>query len=493
MHDERLSSDPRSDSRNSVSAFGLILIFLFALVPRMSGLTTVYNLDENWGASVRVLTGDLNGAAGLNMPLISYINAVSFVVLFAVGRLIGIWASVGEFRAQYFSDMTPFVFAGRFASACIGAASAPLAVLIGCRMGLTRLAAIVVGVLVALLPINVLLSHFARPDIGAASAILFLCWTILRKLDEPDAKGADILIGVAVAFALSIKQTNLFVAFPALVGLLGLLIADKRLSWSRIVGGLLVSIVTCVLVAIPLTIGVLRDVHSFLDYQRVSAVINARPGSLEQFARKCVPIFIANIGGTTAAGAVAYVLGPFIRRDARFLLFWASAAIGFIIFSVLAGGGVENRFVLPYVELGFTFGCIALLSQCERSGRTRFGAIALTVAIFASVSLGSLMLAREAIVPPVSATCGDLLRTIADPMHDKILSHDYIVHGGPASECSLGRSCRGTARAAGEEVQDRARTKARRAPEGSSQRQICDGLLHAQLPFCHGWTAGSRP
>jgi hypothetical protein len=236
-------------------------------------------------------------------------------------------------------------------------------------------------------------------------------------------KGADVLLGVAVAFALSIKQTNLFVVFPALAGCLLLLIADRQLTRSRMAQGLLISLVTCIIVAIPLTIGVLGNIREFFDYQRVSATINTRQATFAEFAANSVPFFLHNIGGLTAAGLVTYLLAPFIRRDARFLLFWMSAAIGFSGFSYLAGGSITPRYVLPFVELAFTFGCIAIMSLYERSSRGRLVASCLGALVLASELVGSGTLVKEGLTTPISAKCAEVLAKVADPSHDKILAN----------------------------------------------------------------------
>ena len=408
---------------STVPTWALLLLFLTALAMRVSGLLTATNGDENWHASVRVLLGDLSGDAGLNMPLVNYINATSFVVLFAVGRLIGVWTSLADFRAQYFSDLTPFLFAGRLAAASLGALSAPLAASIASRLQLAVVPSTLVGLLVALLPINVLVSHFARPDVGAATAVLFLCWAILYKLDKPLDRRTDIVLGIAVAFALSIKQTNLFVVVPALAGCLAMLIADRQLTRSRLVQGVLIAIVTCIVVAIPLTIGVLSDIRGFLDYQRVSAAINSRQTTFVEFAANSIPFFLDNIGGLTAAGLVAYLSAPFVRRDARFLLFWISAAIGFCSFSYLAGRSISPRYVLPYVELAFTFGCIAIMSLYHRSVWSRLVASCLMALLGISELAGSLTLVREGLIPPISVEVAEVLAKTVDPAHDKILAN----------------------------------------------------------------------
>ena len=402
----------------------LLLLFFTSLALRLSGLLTITNGDENWHASVRILAGDLSGDAGLNMPLVNYLNAASFVVLYAFGRLVGVWTSLEDFRAQYFADLSPFIFSGRLVSASLGALSAPLAAAIAGRLRLPRTSSIMVGILVALLPINVLVSHFARPDVGAAAAVLFLCWTMLRKLDEPDSKWADVQVGAAIAFTLSIKQTTLFVVAPLLGGYVALLISEQRISRSRLAQGILVSIATSVVVAIPLTIGVLADLRGFLDYQRVSAAINTRQTSFAEFVAGSVPFFLNNIGGLTAAGLVAYLAAPFFRSDARFLVLWASAAIGFCAFSYLAGRSISPRYVLPYVELAFTCGCIALMSTARQS-RPGWTAAAwcLSALVFVSALWGTGTLVKEGLTAPLSTKIADVLVRIADPSRDKILSN----------------------------------------------------------------------
>ena len=86
----------------------------------------------------------------------------------------------------------------------------------------------------ALFPMNVWLSHIAKPDSGVATAILLVAWSLLRRLDRPLARGADILVGFAFAFAVSFKQTAIFVVAPLFVGFVALLRLDCGLPWPRI-------------------------------------------------------------------------------------------------------------------------------------------------------------------------------------------------------------------------------------------------------------------
>ena len=251
----------------------LVLLFSMALLPRITGLITFFNADEDWGASVRVLTGDLSGWTSQTLPLVNYLNAASFVPLYAVGRLVGVWHGTADFRAQYFRDPTPFIFAGRFVAACLGALTAVLAALIAGRLGLSRRSSLLVGAMVAVYPMDVWLSHLAKTDSGVAFGVLLLAWSILCKLDNPASKGADALVGLALAVVVSFKQTAILVAPPLLLGMTALLRWDCDRPWSGIARGLVVSLAACVLAWIPMNLGALLDFKNFLEWQRFTLVI----------------------------------------------------------------------------------------------------------------------------------------------------------------------------------------------------------------------------
>ncbi len=318
-----------SCSPGSIGVRQLVLLFSLALLPRITGLVTFKNPDELWGPSVRVLTGDLSAGTSQTLPLVNYLNAASFVPLYAIGRLVGVWQGTADFRAQYFRDPTPFIFAGRFVTACFGALSAPLAVLIAGHLGLTRRSSLIVGCMVALFPINVWLSHVAKPDSGVATAILLVAWSLLRRLDGPPAMGADILVGFAFAFAVSFKQTAIFLVAPLFVGFVALLRLDCGLPWARIARGLLVTLAASICAWVPMSIGVLLDIKGFLEWQRLALIsVERAPSAIGQQIADVGSLFAGNITGLTAAGLVAWLVAPFVRRDRKFLVLWGSSAFG---------------------------------------------------------------------------------------------------------------------------------------------------------------------
>jgi len=461
----------------------LFLLFFLALLPRITGLLTFFNADENWSASVRVLTGELSGGAGVTLPLINYLNAASYVLLYAIGRLIGVWHGTADFRAQYFSDRTPFIFSGRLVAASLGALSAPLAALIASRLGLTRRSSLIVGGLVALLPVNIWLSHVAKPDSGAAFGVLLLAWSILRKLDDPEAKGADVMVGVALAIAVSFKQTVLFAAAPALAGFVALLRWDCKLPWSRIVRGLLVVLAACVLASVLFNIGVLLDIGGFLDYQRVIVMVQRRPATAYQLAMNVLPIIAGNITGLTAAGLMAWLFAPCVRHDRKFLLLWASSAFAYAVVSAISGSTIQPRYFLPYDVLAFMLGCVAVLSLSERNGLFKLVGVSLAIAVLACEAVGSVEVMRQAMTTPLSARCAQVIKAIADPEQDRILAANVQLVGVPVSAAADDEDRARLERLAkkyGVKLPDRAKEKISR--RGDRAR----GYFVRQLPFAHG-------
>jgi hypothetical protein len=425
-----------SYQQRGISAWRLALLFALALLPRVTGLITFENVDEVWGASVRVLTGDLTGGTSQTLPLIHYLYAASYVLLYAIGRLVGAWHGTADFRAQYFHDPTPFIFAGRFVSACLGALSAPLSALIARRLGLSRSSSLIVGGLVALFPMNVWVSHNGKADSGVAVGVLLLAWSILRKLDDPESKSDDVMVGVALAVAVSFKQTALLVVAPCLVGLMALLRWDCNLPWPRIARGLLVTSVASILAWVPMNIGILLDIKGFLDWQRLTLISVESGGSATayQIAKTAFRTLAKSIDGLTAAGLMTWLFSPFVRRDRKFAMLWGSSAFAYVAVNVASPVPEQfARYYLPYNELAFTLGCVAALSLVEREGRSRAVGLFLTAAVLACSGAGSIEVVRQAMTTPMAARCSRVIEAIAHPERDKILAGRLYMLGVPVS------------------------------------------------------------
>jgi hypothetical protein len=206
-----------------------------------------------------------------------------------------------------------------------------------------------------------------------------------------------------------------------------ILLWERQLPLSQIARGLLVSLLACVVAWAPMNIGILVDIPGFLDYQRATAVVMSRKATPYQIAQIITPMIAGNITGLTAAGMLAWLFAPFVRRDVKFLMLWISVAIGFVAFSAVSGGlHVAPRYLLPFDELAFTLGCIAVLSLAQREGRSRLVGSLLMIAILASEAVGTAGVVKQATTAPMSSRCSEVLRSIAEPGRDKILAGSSV-------------------------------------------------------------------
>jgi len=426
MHDSR--SWPRFRSPSS----GLIVLFFLALLLRIIGLIGFTNEDEKGmlATAVRVLAGEIVPYSHVFTSFYCYLNAAALVPLYAIGRGIGIWHSTDEFRSQYFSDPTPFFFAIRLVTACLGALCAPLAASIANRLGLAWRSSLIVGCIAVFWPHSVLSSHVGKPDIGSAFAILLLVWSILRKTDNPRSKWGDVTVGVVLAIALSFKQTNVLLAPLVFVGLTTVMNWGDKQSWAEFVRPLLIASGVCVLVLIPANIGDVLDLRSFLEYQRWQAKTQWMEGSAYEIARALVLTLAATI---TIPGFIAWLIGPVVRQDRRFLVLWVSSVIGLLAFAALSGPRIYAYRLPPFAVLALTLGSIAAMSLWERKGVSKLVGLSLAIAILCYTLAGSFEVVRQAAAVPTPTRVANVIRAIGEPDRGKILATKLATVGLPVS------------------------------------------------------------
>jgi 4-amino-4-deoxy-L-arabinose transferase-like glycosyltransferase len=407
-----------SNSRNRAYIF---LLFVFALTLRITGLLGFVYGDEEWGNAVRVLAGELSPKS-IYPPLFYYLCAAGYAVMFAFGRLVGIWYSTADFRAQYFANPTPFIFTGRLVSAILGALSVPLAVMIARGLSLSRRSALLVGLLVCLLPNDVYYSHIGKSDPAAATAVLLLAWSVLRKLDEPDGRGVDALIGASSALAVSFKQTSVFLVLTLIAGMVVALSWGNRLPMARIARGLLVAGTIAILAYIPMNIGIFLDLKNFLEYQAFLRQMYTKSDPIAVSAHRVLSVLSDNWRGMTIAGLAAGLLAVCVRRDSKFLLLWIAAVTSIFAIAALSGSTLRIQYLLPAGLLLYTLGCVAVATLVERKSIARWIGLLATMAILCSASIGSFQVAAQLMKVPTKFRVGEAIMKFCRPERDKILS-----------------------------------------------------------------------
>src|SRR5579863_10290952 len=122
-----------------IGLWWLIGLLLLALAIRCIGLLWgAIGADENISDPAKVLTGQLIPTSHYYPPLLNYLTAAGYVVLYAIGIPLRLWRNTAEFRAAYFDDPNPFLLVLRLVVAVTGAVAAPLSAAIAARLGLSR-------------------------------------------------------------------------------------------------------------------------------------------------------------------------------------------------------------------------------------------------------------------------------------------------------------------------------------------------------------------
>jgi hypothetical protein len=389
-------------------------LFLLALAVRCLGLLWGAKIgDENTGYPVRVLSGQLRLPGDFYPPLYHYLHAIGIAAMFVAGRLIGVWHSVEAFKAQYFTDVTPFLFAIRMVTAITGALAAPLSAGIAARLRAGRFGSLAAGVLMALFPVNVWLCHFAKNDIGLVTSVLLAAWVALSIIDQPDRRLFHVLFGAASALMVSFKQSAVFFLVPLWMGLALILLVVNRRLWPAS----LVDIGTWAAVGavawVPLNLGILLAPRDYLKFQvLVSQLWIGREGD---WAR-VVAALAGRLTGATPLGLLLGLLSPLLVRTEKVALLWASSVVGLSLLLIVGGPIDVARHLMPYTTLLFLLGVVSavFLANQHRRITCATGFLSL-IALLAWSGSGTAEVVRQALALPMKNRILSVLPRIAQP------------------------------------------------------------------------------
>ena len=394
---------------------GLLAI---ALLLRVTGVDFGYFLgDERINEGAKVLSGQLVPTEHYYPPLMNYLNAVAFAVLFGVGLVLQLWDSLGGFRAQYFEDPTAFYIAGRTMTALTGAVLAPLFYLILRALDMAPRAALLGGLLAALFPLAVYLSHIAKGDIALASSVTACVWAVLERHRTERPVRWDIVLGVTVVLAASFKHSAVFLIAPMM------LVHAVSLALATSVGTMLRSAGTALLTAVllwpVLNIGIVLDLQNFLEYQRIQSVMSVRDDglgtALAMMAGQAVDVVLGVNPVLAALGVLfpAYLLSPFCRLPRRGLLagLWVAMLTGTLIVASIVGTRQPEHLWIANFTLLLLFATLIVADLAGRAGRgpvTTAGwglaGIALVLGLW-----GSGTVLQQALTTPVTAQVDALM------------------------------------------------------------------------------------
>lgn len=387
----------------------VITLFLAAFAVRALGADYGYfHGDERINEAAKVLTGDIVPGQHFYPPLIHYVNAVGLAGLFALGLAQDWWTGAGDFRSQYFSDPTVFYVTARLVTAAFGAVMAPLFYLVARRCDLDGWRAWAVGLLGALFPLAVFMSHIAKGDVALATATIAVFWAFLARMDAGRPGRWDIWLGIFAVLVVSFKQSGVFVLAPLAFGAMGLIgWTEGMRAMGRSLGRALLAVV---LLWPVLNIGILLDFNNFLAFQKIQAVMSLRmeAGVWSGFATLGGRALTLVLGLNPVMAAVALIAPVLlvmpaceVRRKPALLVIWASLMLGTLLMAAMVGPRQpEHLWIANFAGfLLLAALCLAGLSETVSPlGKAALAAFALGGTLTAA---GAGIALTEALAPPL--------------------------------------------------------------------------------------------
>jgi len=412
----------------------IITLFLLALLVRVIGINYGYWLgDENINSAAKVLSGNVVPDQHFYPPLLNYITAIFFGILYVVGRLFVSWYDVAEFRAHYFSDPTPFYITARLVVALISSALAPLFYLIAREYGLKSKHAFIVGLLGVLIPGMVFLSHIAKSDVPLSVCVVLVFYLSLKKIKAPSSIFIDVFLGIAVALALSFKQSYIFILIPYFSIFLFLFYKEGH-KFRLFLKSLLIIFFTSLISWAVFNIGIILDFNDFLDYQKIQTVMSVRDDK-DFLAGVSVwwSIVADSYLGISTLGVILFLASPTIilfkessgasARDYLFLALWVSLMLGSLVVMYLSGERQQSGLWVPYMTGMQLIAALFLMLLLPRLQGVYLISLKALTCLFLLVSLyGVVVVDKQAIARPIVLSVEDYLRENYQEQDQKILS-----------------------------------------------------------------------
>ena len=413
-----------------IRAQHLVVLYLIALAVRVVGVWwgAPYG-DERPQYAARVLVGELVPADHFYPPLLYYIHAVAYVVLFAVGRLVAMWHDLGEFREAFFERPHLFTVTCRLVVAMFAAGIAPLGAIIARRLGVGVRWAWVVGLVIGLHPVSVWWSHVSKPQMPMATGVFLMTAAVLYAVDRPGRRRPWIYLGLAIAIAVAFKQTAAFFALSMTLGLGITQAVVHRIGFRELLtrGGLLG--LSALLLWCPLSVGVLMDLEGFIAYQEIQAAMSNRSASFGEIAGLLVPMLGSTVEGATWPGLLIGLAAPFLNRSPKHLLLFGSNVSALVLVVMIAGPRITPALLLPFTGLFLLHGVIAcaLYAQAEGSRPKRVGQLGVLICL-AGVTWGTQTVVVQALRPPMGKRVVQVLDQLGGPAELRILASkkDYL-------------------------------------------------------------------
>ena len=390
----------------------LFLLFFLAWGLRVIGLDWGYlHGDERVNQAAKVLAGELIPDQHFYPPLMHYMAAILFGVLYVVGRGLDLWANTGEFRAQYFQDPTLFYLVARAMTGALSALMAPLFYRIGRLLGFGKGESFVIALFAVFAPLSVYLSYIFKGDVGMAAASVWIILLMIRKVQTPDLKRIDIALGIAVVLGLSFKHSFVLLMLP--LALAYIFVMSAQIGFKPTMASILRIFVTALILWPPLNIGILLDFDNFLRFQEIQSVMSISEGgsfvdAIGKMLRASMDLQI----GISLLMPYAFLLFPVfamgMEKPGMLVAAWIATILSTLGLAYLVGMRQPEQLWIAHFMVIQLFGALSI--ACIYRMSQTFGALVALAALGFCI-VGDIMIWKQAVVRPVNVDIASYIQT----------------------------------------------------------------------------------
>lgn len=399
----------------------LLFLFLAAIVVRVIGIDYGYIYpDERINYSAKVLSGQLVPDQHFYPPLLYYITAFAFSILYAFGRAIPVWHSIADFREQYFDDPTAFVITARFVVCLISSTIAPLFFLIAKELGFSKKSAVIPGIMAIFIPVMVIHSHYSKIDVPLSVSTILIFLLALKRIKVQKSVSLDIFLGVAFALSLSFKHSAIFTIVPFSILLCFAMYSENK-NLKFILKSVTIGAIAAIVSWSIFNIGILLDFQNFLDYQKVQAVMSIRPddGFLESVEKWWSVVTHTSFGVNLGIVVLFLAFPPLISfvhdfRKCRLgvYAFWVAIAISTLAIISFTGTRQIESLWLPHVVSMQLFASILMVSVFQfLQGWPRQLTVVMFSLVFSVSVYGTIVVMRQALARPAIDSLAEFINS----------------------------------------------------------------------------------
>jgi uncharacterized membrane protein len=353
----------------AVSILGSAL--LVRLIGLRYGLPHVYNPDEVaiMSRALAFAKGDLNPHNFLYPSLYFYTLLAWEAVTAAAAVATRSVSSFGAFQREFFLDPTRVYVTGRLLTALLGTATVAATARLAWRIDGPR-AGLIAALLLAVLPLHVLNSHYVKHDVPV-TLLIVLAYLAYERLWENGGSVARAAILTGAAFAT--HYYTIFLAIPlawsAAHGARDRGDAIKRILIAGAIAAVVFFVCSPFILVEPAT--ALRDIRA--NRQIVVDRAVGQIGYLGTIARYAAMLTEGPMPLLFVLAVVGAVSAVAPRQTRRRTLMVLSFPCAFLLFIV--GTYPASRYLVPLTPFLALYAAIAFARAFEMDRRTRFGAI----------------------------------------------------------------------------------------------------------------------